>query len=224
MLFVDDYAVGCRKDLNGILLLDTALQPPVGKAEDLVHLELPVTEVRRRSGSVLSGSDLLSRVLLMEGVLARGLVAVGFDLQSDPFQLCVQHLLKCAVCGSADGVRWKRQEESFCSFCRLFPGPAGMSAQGQKRGVLIASSCILRPSSVLQDKRGSTAPARPSSIRTGIHCCLSTNEGLILPSCLPSEERRDHGGVAPLRSSLIVFLCIVMKWKGLLTGSCYRLY
>lgn len=47
VLFVDDYAVGCRKDLNGILLLDTALQPPVGKAEDLVHLELPVTEVRR---------------------------------------------------------------------------------------------------------------------------------------------------------------------------------
>lgn len=46
MLFVDDYAVGCRKDLNGILLLDTALQPPVGKPEDLVHLELPVTEVR----------------------------------------------------------------------------------------------------------------------------------------------------------------------------------
>lgn len=46
VLFVDDYAVGCRKDLNGILLLDTALQPPVGKPEDLVHLELPVTEVR----------------------------------------------------------------------------------------------------------------------------------------------------------------------------------
>lgn len=45
VLFVDDYAVGCRKDLNGILLLDTALQPPVAKPEDLVQLELPVTEV-----------------------------------------------------------------------------------------------------------------------------------------------------------------------------------
>lgn len=43
---MDDYAVGCRKDLNGILLLDTALQPPVAKPEDLVQLELPVTEVR----------------------------------------------------------------------------------------------------------------------------------------------------------------------------------
>lgn len=43
---MDDYAVGCRKDLNGILLLDTALQPPVAKPEDIVQLELPVTEVR----------------------------------------------------------------------------------------------------------------------------------------------------------------------------------
>lgn len=46
VLFVDDYAVGCRKDLNGILLLDTALQAPVAKPEDVVQLELPVTEVR----------------------------------------------------------------------------------------------------------------------------------------------------------------------------------
>ncbi|GAA6081850.1 baculoviral IAP repeat-containing protein 6 isoform X1, partial [Tachysurus ichikawai] len=45
VLFVDDYAVGCRKDLNGILLLDTALQAPVDKPEDMVQLELPVTEV-----------------------------------------------------------------------------------------------------------------------------------------------------------------------------------
>lgn len=46
VLFVNDYAVGCRKDLNGILLLDTALQLPVAKPEDMVQLELPVTEVR----------------------------------------------------------------------------------------------------------------------------------------------------------------------------------
>ncbi|KAL6478229.1 hypothetical protein MHYP_G00140640 [Metynnis hypsauchen] len=45
VLFVDDYAVGCRKDLNGILLLDTALQAPVSKPEDMVQLELPVTEI-----------------------------------------------------------------------------------------------------------------------------------------------------------------------------------
>ncbi|XP_075902304.1 dual E2 ubiquitin-conjugating enzyme/E3 ubiquitin-protein ligase BIRC6 isoform X2 [Nelusetta ayraudi] len=47
VLFVDDYAVGCRKDLNGILLLDTALQPPVAKPEDVVQLELPVTEAQQ---------------------------------------------------------------------------------------------------------------------------------------------------------------------------------
>lgn len=47
---MDDYAVGCRKDLNGILLLDTALQPPVAKPEDVVQLELPVTEVREERG------------------------------------------------------------------------------------------------------------------------------------------------------------------------------
>ncbi|XP_029926712.1 baculoviral IAP repeat-containing protein 6 isoform X5 [Myripristis murdjan] len=47
VLFVDDYVVGCRKDLNGILLLDTALQPPVAKPEDMVQLELPVTEAQQ---------------------------------------------------------------------------------------------------------------------------------------------------------------------------------
>lgn len=48
VIFVDDYAVGCRKDLNGILLLDTALQTPVSKQDDVVQLELPVTEVSRK--------------------------------------------------------------------------------------------------------------------------------------------------------------------------------
>ncbi|KAL6101444.1 birc6 [Pungitius sinensis] len=47
VLFVNDYAVGCRKDLNGILLLDTALQLPVAKPEDMVQLELPVTEAQQ---------------------------------------------------------------------------------------------------------------------------------------------------------------------------------
>ncbi|XP_029691286.1 baculoviral IAP repeat-containing protein 6 isoform X2 [Takifugu rubripes] len=60
VLFVDDYAVGCRKDLNGILLLDTALQPPVGKAEDLVHLELPVTEAQQILSTCLEKIDISS--------------------------------------------------------------------------------------------------------------------------------------------------------------------
>lgn len=56
---MDDYAVGCRKDLNGILLLDTALQPPVAKPEDVVQLELPVTEVsqEREHGQCSVSSD-----------------------------------------------------------------------------------------------------------------------------------------------------------------------
>ncbi|XP_078260781.1 dual E2 ubiquitin-conjugating enzyme/E3 ubiquitin-protein ligase BIRC6 isoform X6 [Rhinoraja longicauda] len=47
VVFVDDYAVGCRKDLNGILLLDTALQTPVSKQDEVVQLELPVTEAQQ---------------------------------------------------------------------------------------------------------------------------------------------------------------------------------
>ncbi|XP_028844057.1 baculoviral IAP repeat-containing protein 6 isoform X2 [Denticeps clupeoides] len=57
VLFVDDYAVGCRKDLNGILLLDTALQAPVSKAEDMVQLELPVTEAQQILSACLEKVD-----------------------------------------------------------------------------------------------------------------------------------------------------------------------
>ncbi|XP_030643061.1 baculoviral IAP repeat-containing protein 6 [Chanos chanos] len=57
VLFVDDYAVGCRKDLNGILLLDTALQAPVSKPEDMVQLELPVTEAQQMLYACLEKVD-----------------------------------------------------------------------------------------------------------------------------------------------------------------------
>ncbi|KAJ8250600.1 hypothetical protein COCON_G00225220 [Conger conger] len=67
VLFVDDYAVGCRKDLNGILLLDTALQAPVTKSEDVVQLELPVTEGGKRHYSVLFGRCLRQVSLSEEG-------------------------------------------------------------------------------------------------------------------------------------------------------------
>ncbi|KAJ8248503.1 hypothetical protein GJAV_G00242730 [Gymnothorax javanicus] len=60
VLFVDDYAVGCRKDLNGILLLDTALQAPVSKSEDLVQLELPVTEAQQMLSACLEKVDVSS--------------------------------------------------------------------------------------------------------------------------------------------------------------------
>ncbi|XP_061083476.1 baculoviral IAP repeat-containing protein 6 isoform X4 [Conger conger] len=60
VLFVDDYAVGCRKDLNGILLLDTALQAPVTKSEDVVQLELPVTEAQQMLSACLEKVDVSS--------------------------------------------------------------------------------------------------------------------------------------------------------------------
>lgn len=71
VLFVDDYAVGCRKDLNGILLLDTALQGPVTKPEDVIQLELPVTEVGHASSKLLhlSGRCALWASLLPSSVL-----------------------------------------------------------------------------------------------------------------------------------------------------------
>ena len=45
MLFTDGFSVGLRKDLNGMLLLDTALQTPVRRTEDIVKVELPLPEV-----------------------------------------------------------------------------------------------------------------------------------------------------------------------------------
>lgn len=60
VVFVDDYAVGCRKDLNGILLLDTALQTPVSKQEDVVQLELPVTEAQQLLSACLEKVDVSS--------------------------------------------------------------------------------------------------------------------------------------------------------------------
>lgn len=60
VIFVDDYAVGCRKDLNGILLLDTALQTPVSKQDDVVQLELPVTEAQQLLCACLEKIDVSS--------------------------------------------------------------------------------------------------------------------------------------------------------------------
>ena len=38
-------AIGARKDLNGILLLDSALQAPISKPDNIVRIELPLPEV-----------------------------------------------------------------------------------------------------------------------------------------------------------------------------------
>ncbi|XP_069464004.1 baculoviral IAP repeat-containing protein 6 isoform X2 [Ambystoma mexicanum] len=60
VIFVDDYAVGCRKDLNGILLLDTALQTPVLKQDEVVQLELPVTEAQQLLSACIEKVDVSS--------------------------------------------------------------------------------------------------------------------------------------------------------------------
>ena len=46
-MFSDGNAVSVRKDLNGVLLLDTALQTPVNKTDDAIKLELPLPEVKK---------------------------------------------------------------------------------------------------------------------------------------------------------------------------------
>ena len=46
MVFSNSTAVGVRRDLHGVLMLDSALQTPVSRAEDTVRVELPLAEVR----------------------------------------------------------------------------------------------------------------------------------------------------------------------------------
>lgn len=49
VVFADDYSVGARNDLRGMLLLDTALQTPVNKPEDQIKVEIPLAEVRKNT-------------------------------------------------------------------------------------------------------------------------------------------------------------------------------
>ena len=45
MFLTDGRVVGLRKDLSGVLLLESALQTAVSKADDHVVVELPHSEV-----------------------------------------------------------------------------------------------------------------------------------------------------------------------------------
>ena len=47
VLFSSGQSVCVRKDLNGVLLLDTALQSSVPKTEDNVKVEMPLPDVSR---------------------------------------------------------------------------------------------------------------------------------------------------------------------------------
>lgn len=44
VLYTDGCGIGIRSDYNGVLLLDTILQTPVSKSEDVVKLELLLSE------------------------------------------------------------------------------------------------------------------------------------------------------------------------------------
>ena len=46
VVYCDESCIGVRSDLKGMLLLDTALQPPVNKKEEKVKVEIPLAEVR----------------------------------------------------------------------------------------------------------------------------------------------------------------------------------
>ncbi len=45
VVFCNGHALGVRKDLNGVLLFDSALQTPVDQTEDVVKVEIPLPEV-----------------------------------------------------------------------------------------------------------------------------------------------------------------------------------
>ena len=49
MVFKNSTSLGVRKDLHGVLLLDTALQTPAARPEDVIKLELPLAEVIKGS-------------------------------------------------------------------------------------------------------------------------------------------------------------------------------
>lgn len=49
MVFSNSTAIGVRKDLQGVLLIDTALQTPLSSHDKLVKIELPFADVRHWS-------------------------------------------------------------------------------------------------------------------------------------------------------------------------------
>jgi baculoviral IAP repeat-containing protein 6 (apollon) len=45
VVFISDCAIGARRDLNGVLLLESVLQTAVSKPDDIVCVELPLPDV-----------------------------------------------------------------------------------------------------------------------------------------------------------------------------------
>ncbi|XP_013417535.1 baculoviral IAP repeat-containing protein 6 [Lingula anatina] len=58
VLFTDGLSVGVRKDLSGMLLLDTLLQAPVASTDDVVKVELPLQEANHLFQECLMSGEL----------------------------------------------------------------------------------------------------------------------------------------------------------------------
>ncbi|XP_070181060.1 dual E2 ubiquitin-conjugating enzyme/E3 ubiquitin-protein ligase BIRC6-like isoform X3 [Littorina saxatilis] len=154
-VFSDSHAVCVRRDLRGILLLDTALQIPVNRTEDVIKLEIPLAEALQLSKALSSirfeaGCDHLTEVT---EELARGIETARQDTEGShktakwaTVCLQLQHSALRLVCSTL-----------VSEMKRVQQGSAG-SQQGP--GMPIASAIIdrlvhLLPSSIIEVGPGS---------------------------------------------------------------------
>uniref|UniRef100_A0A2C9JJC5 Dual E2 ubiquitin-conjugating enzyme/E3 ubiquitin-protein ligase BIRC6 n=1 Tax=Biomphalaria glabrata TaxID=6526 RepID=A0A2C9JJC5_BIOGL len=107
-VFCDGCALGVRGDLQGILLLDTALQTPINKPEDIVKIELPLVEATQLRKTLLS-TDLSSKEFIDEFTkdLSQGIekaqeATKGNHKTAKWATVCLQmqHLILKSVCTS----------------------------------------------------------------------------------------------------------------------------
>ncbi|ESP03095.1 hypothetical protein LOTGIDRAFT_157060, partial [Lottia gigantea] len=107
-VFCDGRAIGIRKDLRGILLLDTALQVPVNKTEDIVKCELPLVEATQLFKALvnadLPGVDYVEEVLkeFERGIEVTQELTKGSHKTAKWATVCLQlpHCALKSVCGS----------------------------------------------------------------------------------------------------------------------------
>ncbi|GFS25394.1 baculoviral IAP repeat-containing protein 6, partial [Elysia marginata] len=107
-VFCDGLALGVRGDLQGILLLDTALQTAVSRTEDSVKIELPLAEATHLLKTLLSTElSIKDNVDDFENVLAQSIQKVQDATQGNhktakwaTVTLQMQHLTIRSVCSA----------------------------------------------------------------------------------------------------------------------------
>ncbi|XP_067680641.1 baculoviral IAP repeat-containing protein 6-like isoform X2 [Haliotis asinina] len=105
-VFWDAHALGVRKDLRGVLLLDTALQIPVKHSEDLIKCELPLVEagqlLKALMNADLPGVDSVEEVLkeLERGIESTHEATKGNHKTSKWASVCITlpHMVLKSVC------------------------------------------------------------------------------------------------------------------------------